>query len=487
MSRQLLVKIVAPLAVSASIVAAAFMMSSAPVAVTAGTAASALAAAALPISQGVVPSLAPMLKQVMPAVVNISVTAKAEQRVQNPLLQDPFFRRFFGAPDQQEDPRGQQQPEEREAQSIGSGVIVDAVKGYIITNNHVVEQADTIKVRLSDNREFDAKLIGKDPETDVAVLQIKADNIKAVPLSDSSKAEVGDFVVAIGSPFGLRQTVTSGIISGLSRQTGISEGGYEDFIQTDASINPGNSGGALINLQGQLVGIPSNIYSPSGGNIGLGFAIPVNLAKSVMDQLISHGSVQRGRIGVMGQDLDPQLSKAMGLDRSNGAVITKIVPKSPAANAGLKTGDIILAANGHEIENFAQLRNLVGLMRVGDKVEMKILRDNKPQTVTVVIGKSTEQTAAASELSPLLAGASFAPIDESVKQSTEDVRGVLLKALEPRSPAARTGLRPGDIVDAVNRQPVDSMETFQKLAGPKATQLLLHVRRGNGALFILLQ
>ena len=487
MSRQLLVKIVAPLAVSASIVAAAFMMSSAPSAVTAGTAVSALAAAALPVAQGGVPSLAPMLKQVMPAVVNIAVTAKAEQRVQNPLLQDPFFRRFFGAPEQDPDDQRGQQPEEREAQAIGSGVIVDATNGYIITNNHVVEQAETIKVRLSDNREFTAKLIGKDPETDVAVLQIKADNIKAVPLADSSKAEVGDFVVAIGSPFGLRQTVTSGIISGLGRQTGISEGGYEDFIQTDASINPGNSGGALINLRGDLVGIPSNIYSPSGGNIGLGFAIPVNLAKSVMDQLISHGSVQRGRIGVMGQDIDPQLAKAMGLSRSDGAVITKVVPKSPAANAGLKTGDIILAANGHDIENFAQLRNLVGLMRVGDKVEMKILRDNKPQTITVSVGKSTEQAATSSDLSPLLAGATFAPIDESVKQVTEDVRGVLLKALEPRSVAARSGLRPGDIVDAVNRQPVDSMETFQKLAGPKVNQLLLHVRRGNGALFILLQ
>lgn len=485
MSRQLFVKIIAPLAVSASVVAAAFMMSSAPAPVTAGTAASALAAASLPVvAQAGVPSLAPMLKQVMPAVVNISVTSKAEARPQNPLLQDPFLRRFFGAPEQ--DPRGQQ-PQEREAQSIGSGVIVDAAKGYIITNNHVVEQADTIKVRLNDNREFDAKLIGKDPETDIAVLQIKADNIIGVPLSDSSKAEVGDFVVAIGSPFGLRQTVTSGIISGLGRQTGISEGGYEDFIQTDASINPGNSGGALINLRGELVGIPSNIYSPSGGNIGLGFAIPVNLAKGVMEQLIAHGSVERGRIGVMGQDLDPQLAKAMGLNRTDGAVITKVVPKSPAAAAGLKTGDIILAANGLEIENFAQLRNIVGLKRVGDKVEMKILRDNKPLTVTIAIGKSTEETAAASDLSPLLAGATFAPVDESVKVPSDDVRGVLLKALEPRSPAARTGLRPGDIVDAVNRQPIDSMETFQKLAGPKATQLLLHVRRGNGALFILLQ
>jgi serine protease Do/serine protease DegQ len=480
MSRQLLIKIVAPLAVSASILAAAFMISSAPSPATAGTAVSAIASTALPIAQGTVPSLAPMLKIAMPAVVNISVSGKVE--IQNPLLQDPFLRRFFGAPDQ-----GDQQPEQRETQAIGSGVIVDAAKGYIITNNHVVEQADTIKVRLSDNREFTAKLIGKDPETDVAVLQITADNLKALPLADSSKLEVGDFVVAIGSPFGLRQTVTSGIISGLGRQTGISDGGYEDFIQTDASINPGNSGGALINLRGELIGIPSNIYSPSGGNIGLGFAIPVNLAKSVMGQLIEHGSVQRGRIGVMGQDLDPQLAKAFGLNSSNGAVITKVVPKSPAAIAGLKTNDVILGANGHDIESFAQLRNIVGLLRVGDKVELKILRGGKPETVTVTVGKSTDQAAAGSELSPLLAGATFAPIDESSGQQSDDVRGVLVKAIEPRSVAARTGLRPGDIVDAVNRQPIDSMETFQKLAGAKSGQLLLHVRRGNGALFILLQ
>ena len=366
-------------------------------------------------------------------------------------------------------------------------MIVDAAKGYIITNNHVVDQADSIKVRLNDNREFTAKLIGKDPETDVAVLQIKADDIKAIPLGDSSKAEVGDFVVAIGSPFGLRQTVTSGIISGLGRQTGISDGGYEDFIQTDASINPGNSGGALVNLRGELIGIPSNIYSPSGGNIGLGFAIPVNLAKSVMEQLIAHGSVQRGRIGVMGQDLDPQLAKAMGLNHTNGAVITKVVPKSPAASAGLKTGDIILGANGHDIENFAQLRNIVGLMRVGEKVDLKLLRDKKPLDVTVTIGKSTEQAMSSTELSPLLSGATFAPLDETAKVESGDVRGVQLKSIEPRSPAARSGLRPGDIIDAVNNQPVDSMDTFQKLAGPKASQLLLHVRRGNGALFIVLQ
>ncbi len=478
MSRQLLIKIVAPLAVSASVLAAAFMMSSAPTQVAAGAATAALATSAVGIPlQGGVPSLAPMLKGVMPAVVNIAVTSK--QEIRNPLMDDPFFRRFFGAPEQQ-------QPQQQESQAIGSGVIVDADKGYVVTNNHVVDQADSIKVRLSDNREFVAKLIGKDPETDVAILQIKADNLKALPMADSDKLEVGDFVVAIGSPFGLRQTVTSGIVSGLDRQTGISEGGYENFIQTDASINPGNSGGALVNLRGELVGIPSNILSRSGGNIGIGFAIPTNLAKSVMAQLIEHGSVERGRIGVNGQDLTPELAKAFGLSSTNGGIVTRVIPKSPAAKAGLKSEDIILAANGKELENFAQLRNIIGLLRVGDKVDLKILRGGKPQTITVTVGKDSEQTTPGADLNPALAGATFAPIDESAQQG-DDTRGIVIKTLDPRGAAARAGLQQGDIIIAVNRKPVETMDEFRKLAGAKSGELLLQVRRGNGAFFLLLK
>ncbi|MEK6805878.1 MAG: DegQ family serine endoprotease [Pseudomonadota bacterium] len=450
--------------------------------------AAALLAAALPFSaqadippsvMGGTPSLAPMLKNVLPAVVNISVVSK--QEIRNPLMEDPFFRRFFGNPGQQPE-----EPQEREAQSIGSGVIVDAAKGYVITNNHVVEQAETIKVRLNDDREVEAKLIGRDAATDVAVLQIKATGLKALTIADSDDLEVGDFVVAVGSPFGLRQTVTSGIVSALGRQTGISGGGYEDFIQTDASINPGNSGGALVNLRGELVGIPSNIYSRTGGNIGLGFAIPVNLAKSVMNQLVENGKVERGRIGITGQDLTPDLAKAFGLANGRGGVVSSVVPGSPAAKAGLKSEDVLLEANGKELENFAQLRNQVGLMRVGEKIELKILRDGKPMNVTVTIGKDTEQAAAGDKLHPMLAGATFAPRDES-NSDGDETGGVLVQNVAPRSAAARVGLRAKDIIIGINRRPVKNMADFDKLASVKGGELLLHIRRGNGALFLLLK
>jgi Do/DeqQ family serine protease len=466
MSRQLMLNILAPLAVSASLVGAALILGSSP---------EPARAEIPPLQQQGLPSLAPMLKQTMPAVVNISVTSK--QQVQTPLgpfMEDPFFRRFFGVPEQ---------PQEREAQSIGSGVIVDAAKGYILTNSHVVDQADTIKVRLNDDREFEAKLIGKDPETDIAVLQIKADKLIALPLSDSSKLEVGDYVVAIGSPFGLRQTVTSGIVSGLGRQ-GIGDG-YEDFIQTDASINPGNSGGALVNLRGELVGINSMILSRSGGNIGIGFAIPTNLADSVMKQLIEFGSVQRGRIGINGQNLTPELAKAFGLKSTRGAVVTRVVPDSPADKAGLKAEDVILEANGKEIADFLQLRNMVGLMRVGEKVELSLLRGGKTRKVTVTIGKD-EELAAAESLHPRLAGATFGPPNPG-SRLPGDTGGVQVQRIDPRSPAARSGLREGDIIIGVNRQPVKGLEDFQKLASAKGGELLLHIRRGPGALFLIIQ
>ncbi|HET8882801.1 MAG TPA: DegQ family serine endoprotease, partial [Solimonas sp.] len=473
MSKEFVVKLVAPLAVSASIVAAAFMMSSAPPPAHADIPATP-SNQQLPV-QGGVPSLAPMLKPVMPAIVNISVTGEVE--VHNPLMDDPFFRRFFNVPDQ---------PQEREFQSVGSGVIVDAANGYVITNNHVVKDAKEIKVRLNDDREFDAKLVGRDDGTDVAVLQIKADKLTALPLGNSESLQVGDFVVAIGSPYNLRQTVTSGIVSALGR-TGISDG-LGDFIQTDASINPGNSGGALVNLKGELVGVPSMIYSQSGGNVGIGFAIPVNLVKTIMSQLIEHGSVERGHIGIVGgQEVTPELAKALNLPSNRGALVGRVIPKSPADKAGIKAGDLIVEANGKPIIDFGQLRSLVGLLRVGDKVDLKLYRDGKPKNISVKIGKDDKvATTITKDVSPRLAGATFAPLDDDTANAADVDSGVVVKDVKPDSAAARAGLRPGDIIIAVNRQPIESLDQFNKLVAGKG-QLLLQLRRGPGALFLILQ
>lgn len=437
--------------------------------------ASALAPSELPVpTKGGMPSLAPMLRQATPAVVNISVTSRVD--IQNPLLQDPFFRRFFDVPDV---------PQEQESQAIGSGTIVDAAKGYILTNNHVIDQADTIKVRLNDDREFPAKLIGRDPDTDIAVLQIKATGLKALTLANSDELEVGDFVVAIGSPFGLRASVTAGIVSGLGRN-GMGEG-IEDFIQTDASINPGNSGGALVNLRGELVGVPSQILSRSGGNIGIGFAIPVNLARSVMDQIVKYGSVERGRVGIGGQDLDPALAKAFGLPDTRGAVVTQVQAESPADRAGLKSEDVILKVNGSPISSYAQLRNRLALIRVGEKVQLDILRSGKPKTLTLTIGPSTEVgTAQAMKLHPALEGATFSLVDESTSRPRRG-QGVLVQRVRPGSPAALIGLRAKDLILSVNREPVTSMKRFEELAGGSNDEMLLHIQRGAGAFFLIVQ
>jgi Do/DeqQ family serine protease len=333
--------------------------------------------AAAPIPEfagGVVPSLAPMLKSVTPGVVNIAV--KGRQRIQNPLLEDPFFRRFFNVP------QGQQNY--AETQATGSGVIVDAAQGYVLTNAHVIANETSIAVTTKDNRRFAAKLVGRDTETDVAVLKINSEQLTAVPLGDSDKLQVGDFVVAIGNPFGLGQTVTSGIVSALGR-SGLGIEGYEDFIQTDASINPGNSGGALVDLKGDLVGINTAILAPGGGNIGIGFAVPINMARKVMDQLIRYGEVKRGRIGVTIQDLTPDLAQAMNTKQINGAVIAKVDTGSSADRAGLKSGDLVIAANGVTIHSGTQLRDAIGLTRVGDDVSLTIDRNGAERTVAVKV------------------------------------------------------------------------------------------------------
>src|SRR6201993_5192396 len=337
------------------------------------------------MSESGLPTLAPMIKKVSPAVVNIATRGTIRERgAQNPLLDDPFFRRFFDVPPDNG-------PRARPFQSAGSGVIFDAHSGYIVTNAHVVENASEITVTLQDGRDLKAEIIGSDTPSDVAVLKVKPDGLSQVPLGDSAKVEVGDFVVAIGNPFGLQHTVTSGIISGLSR-SGINPDGYDDFIQTDASINPGNSGGALVNLRGELIGIHTAILSRSGGNIGIGFAIPVNMARSVMEQLIKYGSVKRGQLGVSMYTVTPDIAHSLGLPSVVGALVSQVVDGSPADRAGIRTGDVITSVNGQPVKSNSELRNSIGLMRVGDKVEIGLLRDGKPLKLTAVIADTTAST-----------------------------------------------------------------------------------------------
>ena len=331
------------------------------------------AAAALPLGAVGGGTIAPMLEQVTPAVVNISVLSQAPQ-AENPLLRDPFFRRFFNLPDQM--------PQGRPQVSAGSGVIIDAANGYVVTNSHVVENAQEIAVTLKDRRRLRAKLIGRDAATDIALLQIKAESLTALPLGDSDRAKVGDFVVAIGNPFGLGQTVTSGIVSALGR-SGLKIEGYEDFIQTDASINPGNSGGALVNFQGELIGINTAIIGPAGGSVGIGFAVPVSIVRSVMEQLREYGEVRRGRLGVAIQDLTPDLAESMNLMGDEGALIAKIERGSPADSGGLRSGDVVVAVDGRPVRSATDFRNRIGLLRVGTPVQLTVVRNGGQKSLTV--------------------------------------------------------------------------------------------------------
>jgi serine protease Do/serine protease DegQ len=414
------------------------------------------------------PSLAPMVKRVSPAVVNIATRGTIkEQQGHNPLLDDPFFRRFFDAPPDSS-------PHERQFQSAGSGVIVDAKNGYIITNHHVVENATEITITLLDNRSFTAKVIGTDQGSDIAVLQAKQPNLVAMSLGDSGKTEVGDYVVAIGNPFGLQHTVTAGIVSALGR-SGINPDGYEDFIQTDASINPGNSGGALVNLRGELVGINSAILSRSGGNIGIGFAIPVNMVKGVMDQLIKYGEVKRGVLGVNIYDVTPDIAKEFGLNESSGALVAGVVQGSSAERAGVKTGDIITTINDVPVKGAGELRNAVGMMRVGDKVDIGLLRDGKPRKVTALIAERGDtETANAVDINKGLEGAELIDAPDG---------GVLVKAVQEGSPAAQSGLRSNDIILGVGRTPIGNTKALRE-AAKGAAVLFLNVRRGSAVLLI---
>ncbi|MGH8176874.1 MAG: Do family serine endopeptidase [Steroidobacter sp.] len=424
------------------------------------------AAAQLPEKVGdtPVPSLAPVVKKASPAVVNIATRGTLREQRRNPLLEDPFFRRFFDAPELG--------PRERQFQSAGSGVIVDAKNGYIITNAHVIENADEITVTLLDDRQLKAEVVGRDKPSDVAVLKVTANNLIEMPLADSSRAEVGDFVLAIGNPFALSHTVTSGIISALGRSDNNPES-YQDFIQTDAPINPGNSGGALVDLHGRLVGVNTAIFSGSGGNIGIGFAIPSNMVKAVMGQLVQHGEVKRGMLGVqLANQFTPEIAESLGLENARGALVSQVVDDSAADRAGIKAGDVITSLNGRNVVTAAELRNSIGLLRIGEKVELGLLREGKPRRVTAVIGERDGANGeGAAGIHPALEGAALAAADG----------GVVIQSIAEGSPAARNGLRPNDIILAVGRVRVTNLEQL-RAAVRTANAFAITIRRGTSTL-----
>jgi serine protease DegQ len=416
------------------------------------------------------PTLAPMLERTVPAVVNVSTRALVVESV-SPLFDDPFFRRFFDMP---------AQPRERQRQGLGSGVIVDADNGLILTNNHVIERADEILVTLHDGRRFDAEVIGADRETDIALIRIEATGLHELPFADSDRLRVGDFVVAIGNPFGLGQTVTSGIVSALGR-TGLGEG-YEDFIQTDASINPGNSGGALVNLRGELVGINTAILARGGGNIGIGFAIPINMARAVQEHLVEDGAVSRGQLGVAIQDLTPDLAQAFALDVTGGAVIARVEPGTPAEQAGLQAGDVIVEVDRRAVRGASDLRNRIGLMRAGTEVELRLLRNGREQVVKVRIEAPTPQELEGQAVDTRVDGARFERVLDR-----DGVGRIRIAAVQPRSAAARAGLREGDVVLSVNRREVANLDELVAAAQAGRGTLLLNLQRGTSAFFLMLQ
>ncbi|MBI3527951.1 MAG: Do family serine endopeptidase [Betaproteobacteria bacterium] len=421
-----------------------------------------------PLVEGGVPTLAPLLEQVTPAVVNIAVLSRSPED-DNPMLQDPFFRRFFGVPD-----RSQPQV------SAGSGVIVNARLGHVLTNHHVVKDAQQIVVTLKNGRQLEAKLLGSDAGTDIALLEVEPDNLSAIRFADSDQLRVGDYVLAIGNPFGLGQTVTSGIVSALGR-TGLNIEGYEDFIQTDASINPGNSGGALVNLKGELVGINTAIIGPSGGNVGIGFAVPSNMARAVTVHLAKYGEVRRGRIGLTTQDPTPEIAKALGLTPNQGALIVEIAPDSPAAKAGLKRGDVVISLNARTVRSSSDLRNQIGLAAVGDIEEFKVLRNGKELVLRIKVENPKTAKARDFEPVPELMGASVGTLESGGK-----AEAVAVVEVAEGSPAYAHGLREGDVIVAVNRKKVHT--SAELIAALKVTErVVLSVVRGDQVFGLVLR
>jgi len=429
------------------------------------------AALPLAVDREPLPSLAPMLERVTPAVVNISSVTQIEVET-HPLLRDPFFRYFFELP---------RRRRERENQSLGSGVIVDAERGIVLTNHHVVDQADAIDVRLRDGRELEADLVGSDPETDIAVLRIPARGLTAVALGDSDDLRVGDFVVAIGSPFGLSHTVTSGIVSALGR-SGLGIEGFESFIQTDASINPGNSGGPLVDLHGRLVGINTAILAPSGGNVGIGFAIPVAMVRAIADQLLDHGEVRRGLLGVAVQDLTPELARALMTGSTDGAVVSRVDPGSAAAAAGLRPGDLIVAVNGRPITGAGALKARIGLMRVGTPLELELIRKGERIRLRSAVVDPYAGYVEGRRLSPLLKGARLG--DRSEGTGGNRSFAVAVGPVDKGSPAWFTGLREGDLLVAVNQERVRNLEALGRVLRRARTLVSLKIRRGGRVIIL---
>ncbi len=431
------------------------------------------AQAALPLSINgqEMPSLAPVVEQVTPAVVTILVSGKKVTRQEIP----EQFRFFFGpdAPDAQV----QEQP----FQALGSGVIIDAAKGYIITNHHVVDGADEIKVTLKDGREVKAKKIGEDQQSDIALLQIKADGLTEIKLANSEQLRVGDFAIAIGNPFGLGQTVTSGIVSALGR-SGLNIENIENFIQTDAAINSGNSGGALVNLKGELIGINTAILGPNGGNIGIGFAIPSNMVRDLSEQILKYGEVRRGVLGIMGGELTPDLAKAFGTDKQQGAFVNQVMPHSAADNAGIKPGDIIVKLNGKAVRSFGELRANIATMGAGKTVTLGVIRDGKEQEVNVTLKQADLTETKASVLHPALEGATLGNTEPGA-----DVTGVVITKLEQRSAAAQAGLQKGDVIIGVNRTRIATLQELQTAMKNHSDILALNIRRGNATLYLVLR
>lgn len=449
------------------------ILSTLAMAIGLSTAAVPAANATLPVAvQGQqMPSLAPMLEKVLPAVVSVHVEGTQVQSQQLP----EEFKRFFGPnfPTQRQNARP--------FEGLGSGVIIDAAKGYILTNNHVINNADKIKVQLNDGREFDAKLIGRDEQTDIALLQVSATNLTAVKMADSDQLRVGDFAVAVGNPFGLGQTATSGIISALGR-SGLNLEGLENFIQTDASINRGNSGGALVNLNGELIGINTAILAPSGGNVGIGFAIPSNMAQKLSQQLIEFGEVKRGLLGIKGSEMTAEMAKAFNTTAQRGAFVSEVMPKSAAAKAGIKAGDILTSIDGKPVSSFAELRAKVGTTAPGTTIKVGLLRDGKPLEVAVTLENSESASTNAETLSPALQGAS---LSNGALASGDP--GVKIDNVAKDSPAAQAGLQKGDVIIGVNRQRVKNVTDLRKVLEAKPPVMALNIARGGETLYLLLR